>query len=322
MIDHEKVAADLSGFPVLINLVSDADLAANAQADFDDILFTSSTGTHKLSHEIEKFSKDTGELVAWVKADLADAANTDLYMYFGNAAAGSQENAQDVWSNAYVGVWHFPDGTTLSANDSTSNGNHGVVSVQTASPGKMDGAACFPSGVTSKIDVAQSTVYDFSGTDPFTVEVWINPTALGSWQECVQKSERIQYALRAFDTRLNFILNNDNTQSVMWTGLVNEVWQYAVGTADGSKLRLYYNGEYKNSAGHTNISNTGKNLRFGGLNTSEPFKGSLDEARISNIARSQEWISTQYNNQSSPYTFYALGEEERPTPRGTVVTVR
>jgi hypothetical protein len=36
------------------------------------------------------------------------------------------------------------------------------------------------------------------------------------------------------------------------------------------------------------------------------WHGLLDEVRISNIERSDDWIATEYNNQSSPSTFYTI----------------
>ena len=51
-IDNTKVEENLSNFPVLIS-ITDTDLRDDAQNDGDDILFTSSDGTTKLSHEIE-----------------------------------------------------------------------------------------------------------------------------------------------------------------------------------------------------------------------------------------------------------------------------
>jgi hypothetical protein len=41
-----------------------------------------------------------------------------------------------------------------------------------------------------------------------------------------------------------------------------------------------------------------------------PHNGMLDEVRVSNIARSQGWITTEYNNQNAPTTFYSLTAEE------------
>ncbi|MFQ6070463.1 MAG: DUF2341 domain-containing protein, partial [Candidatus Aminicenantales bacterium] len=55
VIDSTKVEADLTGFPVLIYLASDSDLASKAQDDGDDIMFSDSAG-NKLSHEIEYFN--------------------------------------------------------------------------------------------------------------------------------------------------------------------------------------------------------------------------------------------------------------------------
>jgi hypothetical protein len=46
-IDYTKVAGNLTDFPVLINLASDAGLVASAQDDGDDILFTLSDKTAK-----------------------------------------------------------------------------------------------------------------------------------------------------------------------------------------------------------------------------------------------------------------------------------
>ena len=40
------------------------------------------------------------------------------------------------------------------------------------------------------------------------------------------------------------------------------------------------------------------------------FTGQIDEVRVSNIARSAAWIQTEYNNQSSPATFYTVGTAE------------
>ena len=53
-IDNTKVDSDQTDFPVLISLDTDADLAAKAQSDGDDILFTDNLD-NKIPHEIELF---------------------------------------------------------------------------------------------------------------------------------------------------------------------------------------------------------------------------------------------------------------------------
>jgi hypothetical protein len=41
--------------------------------------------------------------------------------------------------------------------------------------------------------------------------------------------------------------------------------------------------------------------------------GTIDEVRISNIARSAGWIETDYNNQYAPATFIIEGTPETPS---------
>ena len=36
----------------------------------------------------------------------------------------------------------------------------------------------------------------------------------------------------------------------------------------------------------------------------------LDEIRIATVARSPQWISTEFANQNAPSTFYAVGPEQ------------
>ena len=49
------------------------------------------------------------------------------------------------------------------------------------------------------------------------------------------------------------------------------------------------------------------------------FNGIVDEVRISNSVRSPDWIKTEFNNQSSPGTFYSLGGEELAPRRGQTI---
>ena len=43
--------------------------------------------------------------------------------------------------------------------------------------------------------------------------------------------------------------------------------------------------------------------------TAQFWNGTIDEVRISSSARSADWIAAEYNNQSSPSTFYNFGAE-------------
>ena len=107
-INHTKVAADLTNFPVLVDII-DSDLSSKAQSDGDDIAFTDYL-MNKLDHEIERYDYNTGRLVAWVRVpSLSSTSDTVLYMYYGNAAASSQQNATAVWDSSYIMVQHLEE---------------------------------------------------------------------------------------------------------------------------------------------------------------------------------------------------------------------
>ena len=81
-------------------------------------------------------------------------------------------------------------------------------------------------------------------------------------------------------------------------------------------VRIYLNGSL--AAENTNsipssICNNSENVNIARRpdgSDSGAFGGIIDEVRISNTARSSDWIATEYNNQSSPSTFYTVGSEE------------
>ena len=83
------------------------------------------------------------------------------------------------------------------------------------------------------------------------------------------------------------------------------------GTWDGSTVSLYQNGVLVGSAAQSADASPAYDLTIGGaLGYGEGYlDGSLDEARVSGIARSADWIAAEYSNQSAPSSFYALSTE-------------
>ncbi|MEM2922458.1 MAG: hypothetical protein QXF26_09110 [Candidatus Bathyarchaeia archaeon] len=64
--------------------------------------------------------------------------------------------------------------------------------------------------------------------------------------------------------------------------------------------------------GTGNIQVNRINVTIGGIfNGLGYFDGVVSEVKVSDVARSVGWIKTEYNNQSSPSSFYRIGKEER-----------
>lgn len=127
-INTSQVPSTQINFPVYVDLANlPAEFWTHVKSDGSDIRVTNSDGT-ELAREIENINTGTSTGALWFKAEsISDSAY--YYIYYGNAAAtepaasatyGSQKVWDDGESNYFKGVWHLPNGTTLSGNDSTS----------------------------------------------------------------------------------------------------------------------------------------------------------------------------------------------------------
>ena len=124
-IDHTRVAGPLTDFPVLVSL-TDLNLQAAARPDGADILFTAAEAS---PNSITKSNlQRSGQLVAWVRLPaLSPAADTLVYLYYGNPAAAPQQNTPAVWDSNYQAVWHCSNTAGLTAADSTANARKGTI---------------------------------------------------------------------------------------------------------------------------------------------------------------------------------------------------
>ena len=322
-IDNTKVEENLSNFPVLISL-TDTDLRDNAQSDGDDILFTSSDGTTKLSHEIESFNDSTGQLTAWVKIpSLSSSSDTVIYMYYGNSGASNQQDTANVWDSNFIGVLHLNETVTDEQitgthNDSTSNGNDGTQQGNDETAGKIAKGQDFD-GADDTVDCGSGASLNI--TQEITLSVWVNMVerpAKGDYYSVVTKTDWkydvYLYGTEATETNLGgyFKLNTGNVD--IWEGpdidIPPNVWTQVAIAFDGTDFKLYVNGEldYTQNDPGTIEDSSGINVIIG-LKDSLYWKGPMDEVRISNTARDPDWIKTCYNSQNSPSTFYGVGDE-------------
>lgn len=329
-IDHTKVAGNLNGFPVLVS-ITDPDLKASAQASGNDILFTDSSGTTKLAHEVEQYNSATGQLIAWVNVpNLSASADTVIYMYYGNPSAPAQQNAGAVWDSGYRGVWHLDEQGTGSANDyadSTSLGNNaqggaGVASrVPARAAGKIGYGQSFSGGkviygTTSSMgtlngDETVSFWYEVGANSATRSNFFVLRTPGGGAANQAVFVGPVSGSCSSYAAPMG-MTQWGGTCTIDTSAPAAGAWHYFAFTHSGGINRLYLDGVQvaSNTAGLQ--SGTIGEFIWGSYNTSgsEPLTGTMDETRVSDVARSAAWIQTSYANQNAPATFLSVGPQE------------
>jgi len=336
IIDHTKVESNLVNFPVLINISSDDDIKKHSRADGLDIVFTDINGII-LNREIEYYDYSTGNLVSWVSIpSLSSTEDTVLYMYYGDIDT-SYSNNTDTWDENFVLVQHM-DGNADSSEpqflDSTSYDNDGNASESLASDDKINGKI----GYGTYFDKSQNdyiTLQDSNeliSTAPVTLSAWVKTktdhTPYGS-----SESGRLitLHRISTASTGLSLAIGQkisvgpeDGPWLLYYSGSTHipiavtkeyydYQYHYIVGTHSGSEVKLYYDGNLEITSEGTLGTIGSHNAcigKFDGATANHDVNGIIDEVRISKTVRSEEWIKTEWNNQSATSNFYSIGEEE------------
>jgi hypothetical protein len=333
-IDHTKVAnTDQTNFPVLIagtypDLANTASGGKVSDPNGYDMLFCADANcATKLDHEIDEYDPSTGTLNAWLRIPtLSHTTDTPVYLFYGNTCINaSRENRNSLWSNSnYVTVYHFGSGASLSLTDSTSSRNTLANAGATAAEGEPGGGAATTAGSYLQ---SGNTAFVPSGTTARSISLWFRFNGTQSADPWIGG-----YGSTANGSRFGIWYSNSASQLyidaggtgayISWTADGN--WHHVVaemanGCASSSCFVMYLDGAPQvvtPTSTSVAINTTLGAIRVSGIPTGGidyGFSGFVDEFRISNVFKSGDWISTEFNNQSAPSSFYLFGAEQRNT---------
>lgn len=299
---------------VYLKTVSNGGYVENASGH--DIVFTDTLG-NRLKHEVEKYDAATGEIIAWVRVpSLSGTANTVIYCNFGNSdISTSQQDAEGVWDGNFKGVWHMnqdPSGSAPQVLDSTANGydmtSAGTMTSGDLVAGKVNKAIDFDGSDDYLTNTAWSSV--ISGNGARTIEAWFYDTSFSSanWISWGAASGNQLSSMGDFGGNIGY-MGYANDHAYSGAGYTS-AWHHMVITHDGSTLKVIIDGVERVSDSTSLATSTAANLFFGKFVGGGQFSGLLGEIRISNIARSNDWAITDFNNQNDPSTFYSVGSLE------------
>lgn len=321
-IDNTKVSADLTDYVVYVNLnhlpSSFWDVVADGGGD---IRCFKSDGTTELARDVVSCvqASDTGELHVKYSGTLSSSVDTVIQIHADGTssepAVGATYGRNAVWS-AYWGVYHLQSSAVSStgSNDFTEQGgityNADATKIGTATP-HLDGSA----------DYFQKTAVNLGNV--FTVQTWQYLDAYTAnddrfiWSYGLESGTNYRIAHGKYwiaDNDWEFGVYNGSTYKQADDPASGDIttWKKHDTIYDGANTDGYFyiNGSLPAGNQVTDFHNidiasaTFQIGNFSGVTPSGHFDGSIEEVRIIESVLSATWLSTEYNNQNSPSTFY------------------
>ncbi len=341
-VNHTKCgSSDSTDFPILISgtyagagglpdlrSVGNGGKVQNSNG-YDIYFYSDSALTTRIPAERVFYNASTGVIEVHSKKSVSHTVDIVIYIAYGDSGISTDPNldatygATSVWDINYIGVYHLPDGTTLSANDSTSNANNLSITNVTATTGQIDGGGAF-SGTTPYLSKTNNSTLNFT-TPGVTMEAWINPTNNGTYMTILAKGTPARTYTYFTTPPVGGVITSIFVDCwgagapgavAISPSISYGVWTHVAVTAPFSGFgtpvtaTVYVNGVSAGTGSLTPASTNNTSLYIGAENTNGfPFAGSMDEHRLSNSIRSADWLLTGVNNQSSPSTFYTMGNE-------------
>ena len=335
IIEASQIPSDLTDFPIYVDLADfddGGDFFEEVQSDGRDIRVTTNDGETEVPFELVSISTGAtngGELHFKAAGTLSSTTNTTFYVYYGNSTVSAYPEdyvygSQNVWDSNYQAVYHMnqdPSGGAPQILDSTANSfdatSAGAMLTGDLVAGQLGNALDFD-GTDDLLDTNTSF---FSGTSERTISAWVNPTVFATngadrifGQDSASATAGLRYAVTLEDDTIG--INYRTHRVISGTTLSASTWYHvsvvipSAATMTGDGL-IYIDGvsQTLSDANSTTVAlNTSATDFFIGSDGSSQANAILDEVRVSNIARSADWITAEYNNQNSG--IYGVGNDQ------------
>jgi len=327
-IDKDKVSADLTDFPVTVNLANlskaGADIFDTVRTDGGDIRVTKADGTTQLPREIVEIDKSgkTGLLYFKFTGTLSSTVDTVIRIYYNGTdtepASDSTYGSENVWNSNYKAVFHMNDASGGLV-DSTSNGVSGVENGDPtyAQTGPFGGLAIALDGTGDFFNTA--SLLDIAGNVNFSYQIWVKSSDSTQDNYFCGTGTHDGVYLRTLSSTTDapYIKMDDGSNWVGGGGSTNVVdgaWHslHVVNDDTGNTYKGYADGGSAEIS--LNNSSVGGLVDTWGIGSNDALGGALAEFNISEFRfsatnLSADWIQTEYNNQSSTTTFYSTSDE-------------
>jgi len=312
--------------PGLVNL-QHCDPKINDLRGLDISFCLGSQPTVPIAFQLDSYDPTSGRLTCWVRLEQlftgTNAGNNILYLYYGSNITTDpfEPRSASVWIRDYDRLWHMNAdlaGKNLrSANGQTGKDAKGSSSIQQTDflPGKIGTGVRF-NGFSDAF---------FSSVDTNTticITAWIKPKLTGKVQVVLGNDSLggYQLSLDAAGYLVFEIMNGSRKiTSSSISPLESGAWHHIAALFSKTQRKLFVNGtQVTGSAGSLSLI-AGGQVRIGCSKTQDKwFEGEIDEVRIQNVLRSNDWINAEYLNQNEPELAYAISPEEKNPAQSSI----
>ena len=348
-----NVKGDVKNFPVAVTLTAQNFDFSQAKADGSDLRFSRTAKGTALPHAIELWDQAGQSAAIWVRLDVVKgrSKNQSFVMHWGNAEAVDAADSKAVFDSkdGFVGVYHLnEEGNTVEDGykDATATEAH-MTGINLKPGARVEGRV----GKGLGLDYAQAQWLkldhpkkkrNFDLTTHATVSIWVKAR---SYQN---KGNQAQKALPGYET---MFAKGDNSWRLQkfgirdWhkppadliemcveqppsgdlcvvgkTDLVPGQWFHVVAVHDFPKAKIYVNGLLEKAETFDVNWISGDHPVGLGNQSQFPEKGrwwdgTLDEARVLNVAKNDDWIKLDYESQREGAKLLSFGKTEDTAPK-------
>ncbi|MHB9006808.1 MAG: DUF2341 domain-containing protein [Limisphaerales bacterium] len=290
-------SASEEGFPLLVRLHHDFFDFSEAKANGDDLRFSTLEGV-PLTYQVEEWDATNGSASVWVRLpSIRGNARQEIRVHWGRPDAVSESNGAAVFneSNGYLSVWHM----NSPVRDET--GSLRSVDVGTTPTTGVIGPARHLAGGQGVFGGDQIRGYP-TGASSHSSEVWFRPEqpngSVLAWGNEQARGKVVMQFRAPPHVNMDCYFSGANVRSL--GALSVGQWVHVVHTYQQGDSRLYVNGLLdgvsKTDSAPLAIQSPAR-LWLGGWYDHYDFVGDLDEARVSGVVRSADWVRLQYENQ-------------------------
>lgn len=347
-----NLAVPVTNFPVLVRLThaNGGDVVYYSKGRGADLRFTKADGVTRLPHQIDSWDSAAHAASVWVLLDSVKANDSlqSFKLFWNKTGVADSGNGGKVFdtANGYVGVWHLGNTNDAAARPNAIAGRFAATPVNFPGgyarvPGAIGWADNLTGGGSSgattylAINEGVSTpLYNFPAGN-FTFSIWANPTTLGRYarlisivgDDATSGANRIFMAIadangyvigRLYADGASRPINSTTSAPVgSWSHFAYTITRN--GSSDAGAL--YLNGVQIATATFTSPQQLADAerawVRIGrdNINPSadSTLNAAVDEARVSNVSRSAEYLKLSYDVEKAGSTVVVQGATS-PTP--------